>query len=123
MRTPLIPSPEMKSASTASAGAVSSAVNWRGQSGRYYALFHEHLENFVLKGHDLYVITQGTKAQWIGTAGDIIDDQTSRARFRTAVKNASAVLRLSASDDGVERMRTMWDLEGGHLAEALSLAN
>lgn len=117
MRAPLFPSHEPKPA-----GAVSArSVNWRGQSGRYYALSQEQLEDFVLEGHDLYVIAEGDKARWSGTAEDIIDDQASRARFRAAVKVASSILRMSAPDDGVERMKTQWDIEGGQLAGALAL--
>ena len=118
MKTPMVPETDTKIAGRLSADAV----NWRGQSGRYYALFQEHLENFVLKGQDLYVIARGNKAQWIGTAGDIIEDQASRARFRAAVKEASAVLRFSAPGDSVQRMKAKWDLEGGQLDDSFCIA-
>ena len=91
-------------------------MNWQGRSGRCYALFQEHLENFVLRGTDLYVIAEGDSPRWIGTAGDLIEDQSSRARFRAAVKVASSVLRLSDMSNDVERMAATWDIEGGHLA-------
>ncbi len=93
------------------------AVGWRGRTGHEYALWQEDPASFVLKGHDLYVITDGDTARWIGTADDIIDDQASRARFRAAMAIASSVLRLPAPADVVERMKTQWDLEGGYRAD------
>lgn len=118
MRTPVIPNSEIK----VTEKPDERAVKWRGRSGRYYALFQEQLENFVLTGRDLYVITEGDRPAWIGTAGDLIEDQRSRARFRAAVKVASSVLRLSDSGNDVQRMTTIWDLEGGQMDGAPMLA-
>jgi hypothetical protein len=112
MRIPVIPKAKMRSASDKAA----LPVKWRGRSGRYYALFQEHLDNFVLESGDLYVIAEGDRPRWIGTAGDLIEDQTSRARFRAAVKVASTVLRLTDVGNDLERMTAVWDIEGGHLA-------
>jgi len=101
---------------------LAQSVNWRGQSGRYYTLTQEPLDDFALTSHDLYVVTLGDQAGWTGTAGDIINDQASRTRFRAALKSATAVLRLNAAtEDHVERMKIQWDVEGGRMAGALSL--
>lgn len=101
--------------------ATKHAVNWRGQSGRYYPLVEEQLDSFALEGDDLYLVAKGTKASWIGTALDIIGDQASRAQFREAMITASSVLRFQAPEDDVERMRMICDIEAGTLAGALSL--
>lgn len=98
-------------------------VNWRGQSGRYYALIEEQLESFGLLGDDLYLIAEGIHARWIGTATDIIEDQASRARFRIAINKASSVLRLTPPQDHIERMKMVCDIEAGELAGALSLVS
>lgn len=98
--------------------AMAPTVGWRGRSGRHYALTREDPASFVLKGHDLYVLSDGVTVRWIGTADDVIDDQASRARFRAAMAVASTVLRLPAPADVVERMKTQWDLEGGYRADA-----
>lgn len=86
-------------------------------------LFHEKLENFVLTGKNLYVIIVEGEARWIGTAGDIIDDQSSRARFRAALKVASTVLRLAEKTNDVQCMKIKWDLEGGQLVDTPELAS
>lgn len=112
MGTPLI----SESDRNAVQGQSEQSVSWRGRSGRTYDMVSERLDDFVLKDHDLYLIAEGGRACWIGTAGDLIEDQSSRARFRAAVKTASAVLRLPHLPDAVERMATAWDMEGGHLA-------
>jgi len=98
-------------------------VNWLGRSGRSYALVPEQIEDFVLEGRDLYVIAEGEKLRWIGTAGDLIQDQVSRARFREAVKVASSVLRLSNAGNDVERMTAVWDIEGGHLVDTPAMVH
>ena len=93
------------------------SVKWRGRSGRQYALVRERLENFVLKERDLYIIAEGNDPRWIGTAGDLITNDISRARFKEAVKVASCVLRLPDIHDELIRMSAAWDIEGGHLSD------
>lgn len=119
MRNPLVPNPEVKSADINEVPTI----RWCGQSGRYYALFQEPLENFALKGHDLYVVAEDTKARWIGTASDIIDDHASRTRFRAAIKTATTVLRLPGPNDSRARITAIWDIEGGQIAGKLSLVS
>jgi hypothetical protein len=99
-------------------------VQWRGESGRFYTLAGEDIENFTLNPDDLYLVAEDGQARWIGTAADIVSDIASRSRFRAALKRASSVLRLSAPSDEVERMRMAYDIEHGGLAESgLSLVS
>ena len=88
-------------------------VSWRGRSGRTYAMVRETLDSFVMDDQELYVLTSGDKACWVGTAGDLIGDGRSRARFREAVRVANSVLRIARPSDDVTTLTTMWDLEGG----------
>ena len=100
------------------------AINWRGHSGHNYSLSEESLENFYLEGDDLYVLASGENACWVGTANDIIENAVSRARFRNALKASSSVFRLnSGALDDLKRITTAWDLENGHIASQLKLAN
>lgn len=88
-------------------------VSWRGQSGRTYDMVRERLDNFTFDERGLYVLLADGKACWVGTAGDVIGDEVSRARFRAAVQVASSVLRTARPSDAVSIMTTMWDIEGG----------
>jgi len=90
-------------------------VKWQGRSGRFYSLVQESLDDFILMEHDLYVIAKGDKPHWIGTAGDLIFDQKSRAKFREAVKIGSSVLRLRGDECEIKSRQTAWDIAGGHL--------
>ncbi|HHY50858.1 MAG TPA: hypothetical protein GYA10_14075 [Alphaproteobacteria bacterium] len=97
-------------------------VNWRGRSGRYYALSPERLDDFMLRGNELYLIALGSMVLWAGSSGDVINDAQSRARFRLALATADRVFRVEASEDDVERMTIIWDLEGGVPVSGLSAA-
>lgn len=88
-------------------------VNWRGRSGRYYALTPERLEDFTLETDELYLIARGSLVLWAGSSADIIAEAESRARFRLALTCADRVFHVEAGADQVERMTTIWDLEGG----------
>lgn len=98
------------------------AVNWRGRSGRFYALTAERLEDFVLLGDDLYLLARGTLVLWVGSGQDIIADPQSRAQFRLALAAADRAFHVEASDDDVERMTVVWDLEGAIPVAGLSAA-
>src|SRR3569623_252885 len=52
-------------------------VNWRGRSGRFYALTPERLESFALATDGLYLLARGTLPLWVGTARDVIHDADS----------------------------------------------
>jgi len=67
-------------------------VNWRGRSGRLYALTSERLDSFVLSTNGLYMLARGTLPLWVGTAYDVIHDSASRARFRLALAAAGAAV-------------------------------
>lgn len=95
---------------------------WRGRSGRCYTLVPERQENFVLAHGDLYLIAKDDDVRWVGTAGDLIDDQASRQRFRSAVAEASAIFRMAGPRDELARMTIAWDLEAGERMSELSAA-
>lgn len=89
-------------------GPVPPKVDWEGRSGRHYLLASEHLGSFVMHESDLYLIAKGTHVLWVGSASDLVDDPTSRARFRLALDCATAAFRLDAPAD---RLAAIWDLE------------
>jgi hypothetical protein len=95
---------------------------WRGRSGRCYTLLPERDENFILAEENLYLLAKGDDVSWVGTAGDLIDDHTSRQRFRRAVAEASAVFRMAGPRDLLTRMTIAWDLEAGERMSELSAA-
>ena len=97
-------------------------VNWRGRSGRLYALSPEHLEDFALRNNDLFLIARGSLVLWAGAADDVIHDPQSRARFRLALDCADRVFHVDAGADQVERMTTVWDLEGAEPVAGLTAA-
>lgn len=102
--------------------AFSRPVNWRGRSGRYYALSPERLETFTLNGNDLYLIARGSLVLWAGSSDDVIRDAQSRSRFRLALTCADRVFQVEAGMDDVERMTIVWDLEGAVPVAGLSAA-
>ena len=96
--------------------------NWRGASGRLYALTPDQIDAFALSGTDLYVVAEGPSVSWVGSAGDLIGDATSRARFRQAMQHADAVFHTIAPTGDVERMTLAWDLESAQPVIGLSAA-
>ncbi|MDP1732710.1 MAG: hypothetical protein Q8L54_16350 [Devosia sp.] len=97
-------------------------VNWRGRSGRLYALAPLRLEEFALRNSDLFLIARGSLALWAGSADDVINDTASRARFRLALDCADRVFHVDAGDDEIERMTVVWDLEGAEPVAGLTAA-
>jgi hypothetical protein len=97
-------------------------VNWRGRSGRFYALSPERLDAFTLRNDDVYLIARGSLALWAGSSRDVIEDTQSRARFRLALTCADRVFHVESSEDDVERMTLVWDLEGATPVVGLSAA-
>jgi hypothetical protein len=102
--------------------SFSRPVNWRGRSGRFYALSPEPLEHFSLRTGELYLIARGTLVLWAGSSDDVIGDPQSRARFRLAIAAADRAFHVEASGDDVERMTVVWDLEGATPVTGLSAA-
>jgi hypothetical protein len=98
----------------------SRAVNWRGRSGRFYALTPERLDDFCLLSDDVYLI--GSLVLWAGSSREVIEDAQSRARLRLALTCADRVFHVESSDDEVERMTLVWDLEGATPVAGLSAA-
>lgn len=102
--------------------SFSRPVNWRGRSGRFYALSPERLEDFSLRDNELYLIARGSLVLWAGSSEDVIGDPQSRARFRLALTCADRVFHVDAGEDDVERMTIVWDLEGAIPVTGLSAA-
>lgn len=97
-------------------------VNWRGRSGRFYALVQERLDAFALTTSGLYLLARGTVPMWVGTADDVINDAQSRARFRLALEAADRAFLVESPGDELSRMTTVWDLEGAEPVTGLSAA-
>jgi hypothetical protein len=97
-------------------------VNWRGRSGRYYALTSERLDSFVLSTAGLYLLARGGVPMWVGSAHDVIHDAASRSRFRLALEAADRVFLVEVEDDDLERMTVVWDLEGAEPVTGLNAA-
>jgi len=97
-------------------------VNWRGRSGRYYALRPVRLDAFSLHDDELYLVARGSLVLWAGSARDVIGDTQSRARFRLALTCADRVFEVEAGEDDVERMTIAWDLEGATPVAGLNAA-
>lgn len=102
--------------------SFSRPVNWRGRSGRYYALRPVRLEDFILEGNELYLIARGSLVLWAGSSEDVIGDAQSRSRFRLALTCADRAFHVDAGVDEVERMTIVWDLEGALPVAGLSAA-
>ena len=97
-------------------------VNWRGRSGRFYALTPERLDSFVLTTTGLYMLARGTLPLWVGTAHDVIHDAASRARFRLALAAADRAFLVDTDEDELSRLTVVWDLEGAEPVTGLSAA-
>ncbi len=102
--------------------ALARQVNWRGRSGRLYALTPERLDDFALASNDLYLIARGNLVLWAGSAQDVINDAPSRARFRLALDCADRVFNVDAGETDLERMTVVWDLEGAEPVVGLTAA-
>jgi hypothetical protein len=97
-------------------------VNWRGRSGRFYALTPERLDAFALSTDALYMLARGTLPMWVGSAYDVIHDAASRSRFRLALEAADRAFVVEAAADELSRMTIVWDLEGAEPVTGLSAA-
>jgi hypothetical protein len=94
-------------------------ISWRGRSGRAYAMQLVELGSFMLQEQSLHLLAKGTFVLWAGSADDVISDHASRARFRLALTLADRAFRIEGVDP-VERMTTVWDLEGAEPRAELS---
>jgi hypothetical protein len=97
-------------------------VNWRGRSGRFYALTAVKLDSFELSTDGLYMLARGTLPMWVGSAHDVIHDPQSRSRFRLALATADRAFAVEADDNELTRMTVVWDLEGAEPVTGLSAA-
>ncbi len=96
---------------------------WQGLSGRHYSLRREDAGTFSLAPEALYMLTSGEAVLWVGRARDLIEDATSRLRFRDALASEPEVYRLDGPEVEVGGESTAWDLRYGHAAAAPKLAS
>jgi hypothetical protein len=101
--------------------AAARATNWRGRSGRYYALEALPVGQFSLEENSLYLLARGADPLWVGTEADVVGDAARRAAFRTALRVANSAFRIAAPPGEVERMTMAWDLEGAEPVAGLTL--
>lgn len=97
-------------------------VNWRGRSGRFYALMPERLDSFAFDTTSLYLLARGGVPLWVGSAHDVIHDAQSRSRLRLALEAADRVFTVAGGDDELARATVVWDLEGAEPVTSLSAA-
>ena len=97
------------------------SVNWQGRSGRFYALSTLRLSDFALNNETMCLVARGSHVLWVGSANEIVSDQSSRARFRLALDCADRAFSLPAPADEVTRMTLIWDLEGAAPVKGLSV--
>ena len=97
-------------------------VNWRGRSGRFYALTAERLDSFALTTAGLYMLARGGVPMWVGSADDVINDAQSRSRFRLALEASDRAFLVETAADELSRMTVVWDLEGAEPVTGLSAA-
>ena len=102
--------------------ATARPTNWRGRSGRFYALEALPIDRFGLTGSELYVLARGADVLWVGTEAEVIGDVTQRAAFRGALRFATSAFGISPPADPIDRMTMAFDLEGAEPIIGLSLA-
>ncbi|GEM_PF-1705794 len=90
-----------------------SIMDWQGRSGAHYRLIEENLASFIMNEADLYVVADGHRVLWIGSASELVSDANSRASFRKALISATAAFRLETP---LDRNAAIWDLENGLMA-------
>ena len=94
-------------------------VMWTGHTGRQYRLLPESVSGFQLLEGQVHVLVMGSEALWSGSAGDVVADPQSRARFRAAMAKDVAVYRIEPPPDEETRVMVAWDILKGHPAEPL----
>ena len=104
------------------ASPLGRTANWRGRSGKFYALTPERLDSFSLTLDGLHMLARGTLPLWVGSAEEVINDAASRARFRLALAAADRAFFVEAGGDDLSRMTVVWDLEGAEPVTGLSAA-
>jgi hypothetical protein len=94
---------------------------WLGRSGTVHRLLPLPLDRFMLDA-GLTILAQGTHVLWVGSMAEVVDDPSSRARFRLALASADRVFGLGRAVDATERGEIIFDLEGAAPLASLSAA-
>ncbi len=97
------------------------ATNWRGRSGRFYALKALPVDAFALVGSDLFLLARGPDVLWVGLEAEVVGDAAVRAAFRAALRVANAAFRIAAPESEIDRLTMAWDLEDAEPVIGLSL--
>ena len=88
-------------------------LDWTGQSGRHYRLVPDSLPGFQLSDSQVHVLVCGDVAIWAGSAGEVVNDPHSRARFRAAMERDVVVYRLEPTPEEDVRAMVAWDIVNG----------
>ena len=94
---------------------------WLGRSGAAHRLLPLPLDRFML-GAGLTVLARGTHVLWVGSMAEVVDDPSSRARFRLALASADRAFGLGRDVEATERGEIIFDLEGAAPLASLSAA-
>lgn len=94
---------------------------WTGRSGTTHRLMPLQLDRFVLDA-GLTVLARGTHVLWVGSMHEVVDDPSSRARFRLALASADRAFAVDQRIDSGERGGMIFDLEGAAPLVSLSAA-
>ncbi|MCB1517329.1 MAG: hypothetical protein KDJ19_06915 [Hyphomicrobiaceae bacterium] len=95
---------------------------WKAASGKLVATRMERVEQFDLRDNRIYILSEAGHALWAGTVTELIEDHTSRTRFRDALRRASDVHSVSSPQDPTECMCLIYDLEAGEEQITLNAA-
>jgi hypothetical protein len=101
--------------------ATARATNWRGRSGRFYALTPLPIDRFGLVGDDLFLLARGPDVLWVGSEAEVVGDAARRAGFRAALRFANGAFRITPPDNAIDRMAMALDLEGAEPVVGLRL--
>ena len=71
---------------------------WKAASGKLVATRMERVEQFDLRDNRIYILSEAGHALWAGTVTELIEDHTSRTRFRDALRRASVVSPRAARE-------------------------
>ena len=96
-------------------------LDWTGQSGRHYRLMPDSLPGFQLSDNHVHVLVCGDEAVWAGSAGEVVNDPHSRARFRAAMERDVVVYRLEPTPEADVRAMVAWDIVNGASSASMPL--
>lgn len=85
---------------------------WVGRSGQMYSFCTIADAQETMRDDQFYAYNDHGRISWAGSKQDVILDQSSREKFRTAIANGAELLVLPAAETDIAHMTRIWDLEG-----------